>query len=132
VADAICGPPGDTGDNRNDITCTPGETFDSFVIGSATAVGWPLTSAAGLSLEEIRPNPSLSHSVVTFRLADAHPARLELVDVAGRLITRREVGALGPGPHSVEMKWGGVTPGVYWLRLMQNDREAARRLTVLR
>jgi calcineurin-like phosphoesterase family protein len=132
VADAICGPPGDTGGNRNDITCAPGETFDSFVLGSATAVGWPITSVAGLSLEEIRPNPSLSHSVVTFRLADAHPARLELIDVAGRMVTKREIGALGPGPHSLEMEWGGVTPGVYWLRLMQNGSEAARKLTVLR
>jgi hypothetical protein len=131
-ADAICGPPGDAGANKNDITCNPGETFDTFHIGTPTSVGWPLEHPSAVSLEEIRPNPSVARATVTFRLADAGPAELELVDVAGRLVTERAVGALGPGPHSLELQRAGLQPGVYWLRLMQDGTEAARRLTLLR
>jgi len=30
---AVCGPPGDSGDNLDDVTCSPGSTFDQFTIG---------------------------------------------------------------------------------------------------
>jgi len=33
LGDAICGPPGDQDANRNDISCAPGDVFDSFVLG---------------------------------------------------------------------------------------------------
>jgi hypothetical protein len=34
---AFCGPPGDSGSNLNDVTCTQGAILDSFVIGVGTA-----------------------------------------------------------------------------------------------
>ena len=32
--EAICGPAGDTGSNQNDITCNPGDPFDTFQVPS--------------------------------------------------------------------------------------------------
>jgi hypothetical protein len=32
--EAICGPPGDTGANKNDITCTLGDVFDAWTVGA--------------------------------------------------------------------------------------------------
>src|SRR5207237_1031056 len=55
--DAICGPAGDSGSNKNDITCTPGTSFDSFTIGTITAVA-PPPPATRLALESVRPNPT--------------------------------------------------------------------------
>jgi hypothetical protein len=34
---AFCGPPGDSGSNLNDVTCTQGAILDSFVIGVGPA-----------------------------------------------------------------------------------------------
>src|SRR5437763_14438796 len=45
-------------------------------------------------------------------LADQSPARLEILDVAGRVVIARGVGALGPGRHVVELPGApGLPPG---------------------
>jgi len=77
-------------------------------------------------LAGFRPNPASASRTVAFTLASAEPATLALIDVRGRTVVRREVGSLGPGPHSVDMGGGALAPGVYWLRLVQGGvlREA--------
>ena len=44
--------------------------------------------------------------MVGFTLPSAESARLELIDVAGRRVASRDVGALGAGQHAVNL-----TPG---------------------
>jgi hypothetical protein len=57
-----------------------------------------------LALHGVRPNPSLGEPLqVAFTLPNAAPARLDLVDVAGRLVARREVGSLGGGNDAVDL-----------------------------
>lgn len=67
-----------------------------------------------------------------FTLIDESPARLDVLDVAGRVIVSRDVGERGPGEHSLEFG-GGVrlAQGIYFLRLTQGDNEARTRLIVL-
>jgi calcineurin-like phosphoesterase family protein len=132
VGDAICGPAGDSGSNKNDITCAVGETFDSFTIGSSSGVLMPPVVASGLSLEEIRPNPATTDASVSFDLPTSKPATLELVDLAGRAVERENLGAIGAGPHVLRMDWSGTPPGVYWLQLSQDGAGAARKITLLR
>jgi hypothetical protein len=70
---------------------------------------------------------------VEFTLADGRPAKLELLDVAGRALMFRQVGSLGPGHHSVDLSSGGaLPPGIYFLRLTQGRDEVRARATVLR
>ena len=68
-----------------------------------------------------------------FTLPSQEPATLELIDVAGRRVMRREVGSLGPGRHSLDM--GASTrlrPGLYFLRLAQRGRVLNARVAVIR
>lgn len=91
---------------------------------SDTAAVRPLAFA----LAGVRPNPARAAPFeVRFALPDAAPATLELLDVAGRLVARREVGSLGGGEHVVRMpERATVRPGRYLLRLTQGGRTQVR------
>ena len=75
-------------------------------------------AVASLALAGFRPNPASAARTVSFSLASNEPATLQLIDVRGRTVARREVGGAGPGPHTVDLG-GELEPGVYWLRLVQ-------------
>lgn len=69
-------------------------------------------------LRGARPNPSTGDLSVEFTLPDATPAALELVDLSGRRVWHRNVGALGAGSHAVPVEPGlRLEPGIYFLRL---------------
>jgi hypothetical protein len=94
---------------------------------------WVDVPGASLALFGILPNPNRGDLRVSFSLASAAPARLELFDVTGRLRRRLEVGPLGPGEHSVDLGAGlDVGPGIYWVRLEQAGATVQRRASVIR
>lgn len=65
-------------------------------------------------------------------LPGPEPARLEVFDVFGRRVSSRTVSPLGPGATLVEAGDGKrFTPGVYWVRLQQGRRPAAKRMVVV-
>ena len=56
------------------------------------------------------------------------PARLAVYDVSGRVMSRREVGALGAGRHVVTVgDPGNLAPGIYVVHLIQGDRRLVAR-----
>jgi len=74
--------------------------------------------SASLALHGVSPNPSAGTCAAGFSLPDAAPAMLELLDLAGRRLWQRDVGALGPGRHTVAVAAGMRLPaGLYLLRL---------------
>jgi hypothetical protein len=84
--------------------------------GRCDVVG--LNAPVTLELVGARPNPASGDANVEFVLPDAMPATLELLDLAGRRIWSRDVGALGPGLHRVPIAGArGFAPGVYFVRL---------------
>ena len=79
------------------------------------------------------PNPSQGRLQVTFRLPDARPAALDLLDVRGRIVLHRDVTSFGPGQHSVDLdRQGDLAPGVYVIRLSQADRAERRKIAIIR
>jgi hypothetical protein len=72
----------------------------------------------GFALSGGRPNPSLNGRLsVSFSLARGPSARLELLDVAGRLVVARDVSGLGPGSHVLTVGDEKPLPsGVYFVR----------------
>ena len=89
--------------------------------------------AAALALAGLRPNPAVRDLAVAFSLLDASPARLEVLDITGRMVLERQVGALGPGSHVVSLAQGRPLPaGIYLLRLTQGGRSLTARGAVIR
>lgn len=83
------------------------------------------------ALAGAHPNPATGRLAVSITL-ESGDAVLELFDVTGRRVATRELGALGPGAHTVWL--GGtsrIAPGVYTLRLAQGPRAAFARAVVL-
>jgi hypothetical protein len=99
--------------------------------GATTAVP-VVPTAAGLNLSGPWPHPARDHFTVSFSLPSAVPASLELLDLAGRLVERRDVGSLGPGSHQITL--GGsrrLSPGVYLVRLSQGAESTSAKAVLL-
>jgi hypothetical protein len=109
---------------------------------SASLVGSHLTAGSvaarpgelALTIRGVTPNPAAGGRVwVEFTLRDGSPARLEMADVAGRVLTSRQVGTLGPGVHALDLsEGGGIRPGIYFLRLTQDGSVVRARAAVIK
>jgi hypothetical protein len=99
-----------------------------------TAETWvEVPLAPELALEGLRPNPSLGPTRVAFTLPAAGDARIEVLDVAGRRVARRDVGPLAAGRHVVELAEArSLAPGVYVIRLSFAGRTLQARGVVMR
>ena len=86
-----------------------------------------------LALVGVRPNPSTKDLAVAFSLPDGAAARLEVFDLAGRLVVAQEVGALGVGSHVVRIGEGrSLAAGVYAIRLTRGNRAVTTRAVIVR
>ena len=85
------------------------------------------------SLGAVRPNPGRGDRLsVEFVLASAGAAKIELLDVAGRQVVARELGALGIGRHQVDLASGArLRPGLYLVRLAQGTAVGVRRVVII-
>lgn len=85
-----------------------------------------------LALALLAPHPAADRLAIAITLASAAPARLEVVDVAGRIVGRRDVGSLWAGQHVVTFteaaQW---RPGIYLLRLTQGPRSLTARACIV-
>jgi hypothetical protein len=102
-----------------------------FVNSSPTSVNDQ--ASLDFALERVRPNPARASDLnVQFALPTAAAARLELLDISGRLVASREVGSLGAGRHSVNLTEGRkIAPGLYWVRLAQGANWRGTRVAVI-
>jgi hypothetical protein len=96
--------------------------------------GVPGDAGLALALSPVHPNPSRGGALtVDFTLPSAVTASLELLDVAGRRITTRDVGTLGAGHHVLSVGDGSrLAPGLYLVRLRQGASARVSRAVVLR
>jgi hypothetical protein len=91
----------------------------------------PSPFAIRLALEEIRPNPARSAPLIDYSLESWAPARIDLVDVAGRSVLQRDLGSPGPGRHTLILNLsGGTRTGVYIVRLTQAGHSATSKLVL--
>jgi hypothetical protein len=105
--------------------------FSSLAPLIATAVD---ATTFGFALSGVRPNPSMNGRLsVSFSLAGGPGARLELLDVAGRLVVARDVSGLGPGSHVLTVGDEKPLPsGVYFVRLIEDRQVLGARAVVTR
>ena len=93
----------------------------------------PTARAWRMWLAGARPNPARGEIRAWFTLATRTGATLELIDVAGRRVVRRDLAGLGPGPHGLTLgNTPGVRPGLYFLRLTEGGQVHNARVVVLR
>jgi hypothetical protein len=93
-------------------------------------VGVDEVTDVAFAIHGVRPTPSRGAIHVELSLPDARPARLDLIDVAGRRVVARDLGALGPGRHRVSVA-GGLRAGVYLVRLTQGGMARTAKAVIL-
>jgi hypothetical protein len=92
------------------------------------------TASGGMAALAIRPltNPACAALAVTCDLPGAEPARVEVYDVSGRLVNKRDVKVAQAGRVTIEAGAGAkLLPGVYWVRLGQASRTPSTRMVVV-
>ena len=98
---------------------------------TAGEVALVIPAPARLELLAVAPNPVARDLTVRFTLAGDSPARLELLDLAGRRLRVRE--ARGAGEQSVRFEdLGRMEPGLYVVRLAQGAQVRSARVAVVR
>ncbi len=105
---------------------------DQFFTICPAATGVSPQSPAGLDLRLAGPNPSRGEALrFAFRKPAGTAATLRLIDGAGRIVRRREIGS-SAAAGIVDLSNGArVTPGVYWAQLSLGGAQAVRRLCVV-
>jgi len=79
------------------------------------------------------PNPSRGSLQLDFSLRDGSAADLEVFDVGGRRVVDRRLEGLGPGWHSMSVDEAqSLKPGLYLIRLTQNQESRVTRAVVVR
>jgi PKD domain-containing protein/NHL repeat-containing protein len=105
---------------------------DDGVVSGESRVTVP---AARLALLGVAPNPAYAGVDLLVRLS-APPdgaATLQVLDIAGRVMAKRDLGLLGPGIHEASVAWGRrPAPGIYWVCLSQRDKSVSMRVAILR
>ena len=86
-------------------------------------------SGSRLALAGFVPNPAVGAPRLAYALATAEPARIEVLDTAGRRVLERGVDS-SPGEHVVSIE--ALGPGVYTLRLTQGSRSVTARAAIVR
>jgi hypothetical protein len=112
----------------------PSELGDDFGgevwVDVPTAVG-VTSSATSFALDRVTPNPATKRFTASFVLPTAAPATLELIDLGGRRVLSRDVGAFGAGRHQIELRTEGrLRAGMYFLRLAQAGRSTSTRVVI--
>ncbi len=114
-------------DNREDPPGPPG--FD-VQITSTTDV--EIEGPPKLALAGARPNPAIGTARIAFTLPSRDPGVLEVIDLAGRRVLRRDVGGLGPGSHVVTLDSPRLRAGLYFIRLMHGGQVLRARMVLIR
>jgi len=121
------------GDGKLDlVTANAYSNSVSVAFGSVGSVG-VTPPGDGLALEGAQPDPAISGLTVAFSLPDAAPATLSVYNVSGRRVLSRQLDALGPGRHILDLdQEARLASGVYLLRLTHGNHSFVRRAVVLR
>jgi hypothetical protein len=104
------------------------------LLGPTGTTGVPAVTDAAFALSGVWPNPATGRALMaSFALPDGAAARLELLDVGGRRVAVREVGALGAGRHQVDLDPDrALAAGLYMVRLVRGAGIRSARVAVIR
>jgi hypothetical protein len=108
-----------------------GDLWMTHVQAPAVVGVTPPPAPRALALSAPRPNPARGSVALDVTLPDDAPARVELLDVAGRVVRSQDV--QGAGLHVLSFdELTSLAPGLYFARGMSRSGSAATRIMVSR
>jgi hypothetical protein len=124
----------------DDTDVVPGTRYDyRLAVQTPRGTGYfgeasvEVPTADRLAVLGMQSGPGDGGLAVRFSLASRAPARLEIMDVAGRRILARDLAGLEPGSHILTLEGGASLPsGIYLLRLRQGGQQARGKAAIIR
>jgi len=108
-------------------------TVGLLTIVPQSLVGADPARRTALAIHRVVPTPSAGELTVWLSAPDPEPARLELIDVAGRRLRSIAVAGRSAGPQPVSLTRGaGLPDGIYVVRLTQRGRAVTAKAVVVR
>jgi len=111
-------------------------TTESAEARTSTSAAATMPVSYAFSLGAARPNPTTGRVTISYTLATATAARVQVYSVSGRLVRTLVDGLEDAGPH--EVIWDGRTnagvsagPGVYFYRLEAGSFRSERKVVVI-
>lgn len=119
-----------------DVSVAPGgvyayrlRLFENGTSSTSGEVTVRVPLAARLALAGFRPNPPDRRGLVSFTLPAAAPARLAVLDIAGRRVLERELRGLAAGEHVIALpEIAALRAGLYFVTLEQAGARVSARL----
>lgn len=112
---------GGCGDNRGQVTLA---LLDQVVAASDLPGDFVLSPAA--------PNPFNPTTTLCYSLDETGPARLAVFDLLGREVAVLHEGLASAGEHAVVFDAADLPGGLYFARLVAADRQAVRKLLLVK
>jgi type IX secretion system substrate protein/galactose oxidase-like protein len=95
-----------------------------------TAEIWvDVTVPHALAFTSLAPNPASSRIGIAFSLPSPTGARLEILDLRGRVVLHEDLSAAGAGNHTLEFQ-PKLAAGMYIVRLSQGGRSISHKLVL--
>lgn len=119
-----------------DVNAVAGRSYE-YAIGITSASGTRIMGNVWVDVPvnaefSLKALPVTSNALwFVVSLPEAGSARIELVDITGRMIAKQDLGTLAAGQHSVNVS-ASLKPGIYWARLSQAGKMAATKVAVVR
>lgn len=95
--------------------------------GSASALSEKAENAVPLT---ISPNPASTHFRLDYAIIKGSQAKIEIIDMAGRIVKTEKTGFLMKGNHFSVVDVTDMPAGNYFVNLTTNDQTSAVKLTV--
>lgn len=112
---------------------------------------WPIANTVGtLTLEEapvkigefgdvlrfellpVSPNPVMKDGIVRFSIPKRAAVRIDVLDIAGRVVQKLVDGKMTPGVHTLPFNVGNLRDGVYFIRMESDNYTSIKRFIVVR
>ncbi len=114
------------------------DTYDGTIDVTGVGISEPESVVLCFSsLNPVSPNPAFSSAVISFCLAQAGPARIDIYDITGRIVTTLIMDELSAGSQSLE--WGlednsgtPVPSGMYHVRISSGLEALSTGMIVMR
>ena len=117
--------------SHNDTTVTVGGTVDLY--NTITDVDDPWVTLPGaFTLDQNYPNPFNPTTTIAFNLAIGSTARLDIIDMLGRVVESQDLGWLSAGHAQIEYDASGLASGVYLYRLATETGAQSRKMMLLK
>jgi hypothetical protein len=84
------------------------------------------------SIIKVYPNPFNPSTTIWFRVETMHATSLQIYDITGQLVETLVDNIVNPGEYKIEWHANNMTSGIYFVQLIADDQQLAKKITLIK